>query len=347
MGPSHLEREIHEQPHVLARLLETAREPVERLAERIRAIAPGYLLIAARGSSDNAARYAQYLFGAENRLTVALAAPALFTAYARPPRLDGAVVLAISQSGQSPDVVAVVDEGRRQGALTIALTNHPESPLGRAAEVVLALGAGDERAIAATKTYTGQVLVLAMLCAALDGDPARWAALATVPDRVTEALGSLAAARAVAHRFASVARLVVLGRGFNHATAWEIALKLKETTYVVAEPYSWADFRHGPIAIVDPGFPVLVVAPTGAVGGDVIDLCDQLAARGAELLAISDRADVLACASTRFPLAEGMPEWLSPIAAVVPGQLFALALAQARGIDPDRPRGLSKVTRTT
>ena len=341
------EVEVREQPGVLARGLRERRAACETVAAAIHAAAPSYVVVAARGSSDNAARYAQYALGAENRLSVALAAPALFTAYARPPRLDGAVVVGISQSGQSPDVVAVLAEARRQGALTIAITNAPASPLAAAAVHVLDVGAGEETAVAATKTYTAQLHTIAMLSAALAGEAARWDALAAVPDAVAAALATLPAVRVAAPAFAQAQRSIVLGRGFNHATAWEIALKLKETSYVACEPSSWADFRHGPIAVVEPGFPALVVAPRGAFGDEVLTLVDDLRARGARVAAISDRADVLARVEHAFALPSGVPEWLSPLVAIVPGQLFALALAEARGHDPDRPRGLQKVTRTT
>lgn len=341
-----LELEIREQPQVLARLLAEGRTLAEEFAARIRAVAPRYVVIAARGSSDNAARYAQYLFGAQNRLTVALATPSLFTLYRQPPSLDGALVIGISQSGQSPDIVAVLQEAQRQQALTLAITNDPASPLAQAAELVFPLLAGEERAIAATKSYTAQLLALALLSTALHPTPERWRELERVPGAVAQALELAAAVQAGAATFRAEQRLVVIGRGFNYATAFEIALKIEELSAVVAEPYSSADFRHGPIALVDPGFPVVAIAVTGAVLADVVSLLAELEQRQAALLIISDRAELLARARLPLALPTGVPEWLSPIVAVVPGQLFAVALAQARGLDPDHPRGLQKVTRT-
>ncbi len=341
-----LEREIREQPQVLARLLAEGRALAEEFAARIRTVAPRYVVIAARGSSDNAARYAQYLFGAQNRLTVALATPSLFTLYRQPPSLDGALVIGISQSGQSPDIVAVLQEAQRQQALTLAITNDPASPLAQAAELVFPLRAGEERAIAATKSYTAQLLALALLSTALHPTPERWRELELVPAAVARALELAAAARAGVAAFRAEQRLVVIGRGFNYATAFEIALKIKELSAVVAEPYSSADFRHGPIALVEPGFPVVAVAVTGTVLEDVASLLAELQQREAALLVISDRDELLARARLPLALPPGVPEWLSPIVAVVPGQLFAVALAQARGLDPDHPRGLQKVTRT-
>ncbi|MCX7623592.1 MAG: SIS domain-containing protein [Thermomicrobium sp.] len=341
-----LEHEILEQPVVLERLLNEGTALVQELAARIRAAAPRFVVIAARGSSDNAARYAQYLFGAYNRFTVALATPSLFTLYQRPPSLAGGLVVAVSQSGRSPDIVAVVAEGRRQGALTLAVTNDPASPLAEAAELVLPLSAGEERAVAATKTYTAQLFALAMLSVALADDRARAAELALVPAAVH---WTIERNRDLASRlglFRTPSLLAVIGRGFNYATAFEIALKIKEVGLVLAEPYSSADFRHGPIALVEPGFPVVALAPSGAVLPDVAALVVELAERRASLAVVSDEPALLARADLPLPLPPGLPEWLSPLVAVVPGQFLALALARARGLDPDRPRGLAKVTRT-
>lgn len=338
------EREIREQPDVLARLLREGGEAAGRVAERVRVFAPRAAFIAARGTSDNAARYAQYLYGARNGLAVGLTTPSLFTLYARPPRLADTLVLGISQSGQSPDIVAVLAEARRQGALTLALTNDPASPLATAAELLLPLHAGAERAVAATKTYTTQLLALAMLSVALDADADAVAALGRVPEAVARTL-ALNARLADEVADPRPRRFVVIGRGFNYATAFEIALKLKETSYVVAEPFSSADFLHGPTALLEPGFPVVLVAPSGRVYRDVADLMGLLREREARVVAITDRPAAFAGASI-LPLADDVPEWLSPLVAVVPGQLLALAHAQARGFNPDQPRGLSKVTHT-
>ena len=346
MTPSNLEREIMEQPAVLRRLLEVERPAIERVAAAIRARSPRYVVIAARGSSDNAARYGQYLFGAANRLPIALATPSLFTLYNAPPRLEEALVLGISQSGRSPDIVAVVAEGQRQGALTVALTNDPASPLAAAAEQVIHLHAGQERSIAATKTYTASLFALALLSAALAEDDARLQALQALPDAVAEALAAAPTVAKAAERYRFMEACVVVGRGYNYATAFEIALKLKELTYVLAEPYSSADFYHGPVALVEQGFPVFAIVPEGQVAAELSAFLRQLQEREAELVVISDRADVLALAQTPLPLPSGVPEWLSPLVAVVPGQLFVLALTMAKGFDPDHPRGLRKVTLT-
>jgi glucosamine--fructose-6-phosphate aminotransferase (isomerizing) len=341
---SEFEREIAEQPAVIAGLI-ARREEVEHLAAALVAAAPRFLVIAARGSSDNAARYAVYLFGAKNRLAVALAAPSLTTLYEASPSMVGGALLGVSQSGQSPDVVAVLADARAQGALTIAVTNDAGSPLAVAAEHALGLGVGVERAVAASKTYTGQLVALAMLSAAMAGDRERWRELEALPDAVAGVVAGLGDARAAAAALVGAGHLPVLARGFNRATAFEAALKLKETAYLAAEASSWVDFLHGPIAMLGPGAPALVIAPSGRADGDADGILDRLVAAAARPIVISDRPALLArgAAALRLPI---VPEWLSPVTAAVAAQQLALAAAEARGLDPDRPRGLSKITRT-
>lgn len=343
---SQVETEIREQPEALERLLRDGRVKAEAIAVRIRELGPRYVVIAARGSSDNAARYAQYLFGAHNRLPVCLATPSLYTAYGAGPSLAGALVVGVSQSGRSPDIVSVLEAGRREGALTVAITNEPGSPLARASEHVLPLVAGAERAVAATKTYTASLGALAMLSAALEGVASRWEELAGVPAlaRAAIELNTVLQDKVARYRYAE--HFVVVGRGFNYSTAFEVALKMKETSYLVAEPYSPADLLHGPVAMIDRGFPALVVAPSGRVLADLASVMGTLAERQAEVVAISDDPTVLEQARVALPLPSGVPEWLSPLVAVVPGQLWAVALARTRGLDPDHPRGLRKVTET-
>lgn len=339
-----LKSEIFEQPAVLDRLLRTQAGPARDVARSIRSRGVHWVLIAARGSSDHAALYAKYLWGSRNGLPVALAAPSLFTLYHAPPQLRGALVVGISQSGQSPDIVSVLSEARRQGVPTLAITNDPSSPLAREAEMVLDLCSGPELAIAATKTYTSQLLSIALLSVALealDGE-----AVERVPELVGEALALDGEIEQAAQRYREMTQCVVLGRGLNYATASEWSLKLKEIASVIAEPYSSADFRHGPVAVVSEGFPVLAVVPDGAVFEDVLALLSSLVEeRGVELIVLSnhEKALVLARAPLRLPAS---PEWLSPLVSIVPAQLFCYHLARAMGRDPEAPRGLSKVTRT-
>lgn len=331
---------------MLARLLDTEGEPVRALARDLAARRFNYVLIAARGTSDNAARYAQYLFGVALGLPVALAAPALHTLYGAPLRFEGALVIGISQSGQSPDICAVVADAQAAGAATIAITNEVESPLARAAGHVIALHAGPERSIAATKTYTAQLAALALLGLSLAGDEAGLAALRAVPDAVAATLALDGRMAEIAAALSDADAAVTISRGYNYATAWEIALKLKELTYVPTEPYSAADFQHGPIALVRAGFPVVLAAPQGATEEGLAALAARLRELGARLVAISDSAAILATADLPARLPAGVEERFSPLTAVVAGQLFAMHLAHARGIDPERPRGLRKVTET-
>jgi glucosamine--fructose-6-phosphate aminotransferase (isomerizing) len=342
-----LHSEILEQPRVLAALLESERENVQAIARAVKARGVRYVVIAARGTSDNAGRYAKYVWGAWNRLPVGLAAPSLLSLYQTPPRFDDALVVGISQSGHSPDIVGVLREAAHQGALTLAITNAPSSPLTQEAELVLDTRAGDERAVAATKTYTTQLLAIAMLSAALDESDGRWAELERVGSLVEKALALDDVIERAAQRYRYMDRCVVLGRGYNYATAFEWSLKLKELTYAIAEPYSSSDFRHGPIAVVAPGFPILAVAPSGAVFDDLLELSTKLVGEHqVELLAISDDERMLELAKTPLSLPEGVPEWLSPIVTIVPAQLFCYHLTRAKGYDTDQPRGLNKVTLT-
>lgn len=342
-----LKSEIFEQPERLANLLRSQRKMVESIAREIAGRDVCYVFLAARGTSDNAGRYANYLWGSQNSLPLALATPSLFTYYNRPPKLKNALVVGISQSGQSPDIVSVLQEGRRQGCLTLSITSIADSPLARAAELVLDIQTGEEKAVAATKTYTAQLMAIAMLSTALADRKDYWRDLARVPAWVEKALKLDGAIARMAERFRYMRQCVVLGRGYNYATAFEWALKLKELTYVVAEPYSSADFQHGPIALIEGGFPVLAVAPRGKVFETMLQMLGRLRGdQAAELVVISDDKRALSLAQSPIPLPAGIPEWLTPIASIVAGQLFAYHLTRVKGFDTERPRSIRKVTET-
>lgn len=346
MTESNLRREILEQPEVLTRLIEREGANVARIVGRFRQREIAYVTMAARGSSDNAALYGKYLFAAVLRLPVALAAPSLFTLYRHPPELRHTLVIAISQSGESTDIVSVVEEARQQGVPTLAITNRSDSALAKAADDVILLHAGEEKSVAATKTFTSSLAALALLAAAWQESKAHLNELAMIPDKVVAALEVESGARALAAQLANLAACVVFGRGFNYATAFELALKLKELAYVSAEPYSSADFLHGPVALVDENFRAVEIAPSGAVYENLIELAVRIKREGARLIAISDRPEFLQMAEAGLQLPGGLPEWLSPIVAIVPGQLLALHLTLAKGYAADHPRSLSKITRT-
>jgi glucosamine--fructose-6-phosphate aminotransferase (isomerizing) len=342
---SWLEAELREQPAALARLLERQTDRARDVGAAFRRDDVRYIVIASRGSSSNAARYAQYLLGRAHRVPVMFATPSLYTIYEQPPRLDGAVVVGISQSGASPDVASVLEEARRQGRPTIALTNDPQSPLAQQADEVLPLEAGEERAVAATKTYLNSLGAIALLFAAL-GDDAAAAELAAMPEILERQIELSLETAPPLEEYRDVVGATVVGRGVNYGTAYEIALKIRELSGLVVEAYSPADLMHGPIAAIQPGWPVIVVAPTGPARPSVEEVVLPLLERQARLLAVSDVDAVLRRAQTKLPLVARVPEWLSPLTAVIPGQVTAMRLAQLRGLDIDSPPGLRKVTLT-
>jgi glucosamine--fructose-6-phosphate aminotransferase (isomerizing) len=336
--------EIGEQPDVAARLVER-RAAIEAIGAAVRQANPAGILIAARGSSDHAAVYAKYVFQSRNRLPVALAAPSLFTHYGVPPHIASHCIVGISQSGSSPDVTAVIAEGRRQGALTIAITNYADSELAAAAEHVIGLNAGEEQSVPASKTYTATLMAIALLSLGIDADAGFEAALCAVPDAIRGAVDCESEAAAMAAALAG-SRLVVLGRGFNLSTAEELALKLVETSYVLARAWSAADFLHGPIAVVDGGFPVLVVESPGPTFTDTRRIASQLVLKGTQVFQLADGVPPLERAGAAIVLRTGLPESLTPLPLTIVGQLLAYHVAVARGLDPDQPRTLKKVTRT-
>jgi glucosamine--fructose-6-phosphate aminotransferase (isomerizing) len=343
-----LHDEIAEQPEVAARLLAAQSGATDEIGAWLRQRPLRHVVIAARGTSDHAAIYAQYVLGVRNRLSVGLGTPSIVSLYGVVPDFSDALVIGISQSGASPDIVAVIAAARAQGSPTIAITNEPASALAEAADRTIPLGAGPERAIAATKTYTSELLAIALLSAALAGDPADRPALAGVPEAIARTLSLEPEIERIAHDQAGAARALVIARGFEYATAREWALKLKELGQVFADPYSAADFQHGPLALVEAGVPVLAITRAGAPEADVVALLARLRADlDAALMVLSDRPEALATATWPVRLPDGTPEWLGPIVSIVAGQLHALHLTRARGLDPERPRNLRKVTRTT
>ncbi|HEY7618579.1 MAG TPA: SIS domain-containing protein [Solirubrobacteraceae bacterium] len=332
--------EISEQPDVVARLLEREAPALRALAAELRRRRPRYAVLAARGSSDNAARYAQHVLGRILRLPVVLATPSLHTLYDAPPRFIDAFVIGISQSGASPDVVGVVAEGARQGAMTAAITNDPSSPLAAAADHVVDLEAGAERSVAATKTYTASLAAIAALVA--EGDPGLAGEVARLPEAIAAQLALTGDAAPGVEAAADWQRLTVVGRGAHYATAFEAALKVRELAGIVAEAYSPADLLHGPIATTGPGQPLLVIAPVGPTQASMRELIAAARDRGALVAAIGHDPTL----GDPFLELVDVPEWLGPIVGIVPAQLLAVGLAEERGVDVDAPFGLSKITLT-
>lgn len=339
--------EINEQPDRIKHLLTSQRKNVEKIAAEIQKRDIRYVFLAARGTSDNAGRYANYLLGAVNRLPLALATPSLFTYYKKPPMLKNALVVGISQSGKSPDIVSVLEEGQRQGCMTLAITNESKSPLAHASDFILDVHAGPEKAVAATKTYTAELMAVAMLSAALSGNKKQWVELGRVSGWMKQALQQSDFISEASQRYRYIDQTVVLGRGFNYATAFEWALKMKELTYIIAEPYSSADFAHGPIAMVESGYPVFAVAAKGKVFDSMLGMLQRLREQiSAELVIISNDKRALSLAQVPLRIPAETPEWLSPLVGILPAQLFAYHLTVAKGYNTEQPRSIRKVTET-
>ncbi len=329
--------EIAEQPAALARLLAQTSE-VAAAAAHIRRAAPRFVLIAARGTSDHAALYAKYLAEIRLGLPAGLASPSSMTVYDARPDLTDVLFLAVSQSGTSPDLVDSTRAARELGALTVAVTNAADSPLAEAAELAVDVLAGPELAVAATKTYTAELLALYLLIGGGAGSESAAARAAAVPQAAARTL-ELDGLESAAGLLRDHPRLVVTARGYSYPTAREAALKLMETSYISAQAFSGADLLHGPLAMVDAEVPVIAVRTPNRGGAAMAAVVERLHAAGARILPVGP-ADGLPVAT------DGVAEELHPLLEILPLQRLAWRLALDRGSDPDRPRGLSKVTRT-
>ncbi|MEP6666384.1 MAG: SIS domain-containing protein [Nocardioidaceae bacterium] len=354
-SPSRLALETAEQPDVAARFLDRMWPRLDEISRALDRPGVERLVVVARGSSDNAARYAQYLWGMRLGLPVALATPSLHTVYGAPADVRRSAVIAISQSGASPDVVTVLEHARAQGSPTVAVTNDPASQLAEVADLVIDLEAGPERSVAATKTYTSSLLAVAVLAVGLGdrgGRSEAERALRQVPSAIQAALtGTSGIADAVAV-LAGADRAIAVGRGLNLSTAHEAALKITELTGILVAPYSPADLLHGPVAATGADVPAVLVAPDEPASRSVLEIVPELQRRGVPVVVVSqvtagqsEPSDGVTAVD--LPLEAAVADWLTPLTAVVPGQLLASELAESRGVDVDRPGGLSKVTLTT
>jgi glucosamine--fructose-6-phosphate aminotransferase (isomerizing) len=339
--------EIRQQPEALRRTLKQELREVESFKRAIAKRRPRFIALAARGTSDNAALFGRYLLEIATGIPVALAAPSITTLYGARVDYSEALVVAISQSGESTDTNLMLERARQSGAMTLGITNESGSALAGLAERVFLVRAGREKSVAATKTYTGQMLLLYLLAYALGG-PIRLDALERIPEAVDAALKLEPEITALSERYRYMHHAVVVGRGLNYSNAFEFALKLMETCYVVAERFSSADFMHGPIALVEPSFPVFAFAPPDVTWASIRGTLNELKAQRAEIIAITDAGnrgvEPLATKIIRVPTP--LEEWYTPIPYIVPAQLFAAGLAGQKGLDPDKPRSLNKVTRT-
>jgi glucosamine--fructose-6-phosphate aminotransferase (isomerizing) len=339
--------EIRQQPEALARTLSAELRSVEKFKRLVEKRRPRLVVLVARGTSDNAALFGRYLLEITTGIPVSLAAPSITTLYQARVDYRDALVVGISQSGESTDTNLVLERARRQGALTLGVTNESGSAMARIAEHVFLVRAGREKSVAATKTYTGQMLMMYLLAYALGG-AVRIADLERIPDTVRATLALEPEIDALSERYRFMRHAVVVGRGLNYSNAFEMALKLMETCYVVAERFSSADFLHGPIALVEQNFPVFAFAPPGKTWPSIGETLTKLQGLQAEIVAITDSGnrEVEQRATRVIRLPRRVKEILTPIPYIVPAQIFAACLAVHKGLDPDQPRTLTKVTLT-
>jgi glucosamine--fructose-6-phosphate aminotransferase (isomerizing) len=339
--------EIREQPSALERTLRSELRRMEEFRKLIEKRRPRLIVLCARGTSDNAAQFGRYLLEITTGIPVSLAAPSIYSLYNAALDLRDVLVIAISQSGESTDTNLVLGRARERGAITIGITNEPKSAMAGIAEHLFLVRAGREKSVAATKTYTGQVLLLYLLAYALGG-AIRIDDLRRLPDSVDMALSLEKQIAALSERYRFMDHAVVVGRGLNYANAFEFALKMMETCYVVAERFSSADFLHGPIALVEPAFPVFLFAPSGVTWHSIGEMLDKLRGLKAETVVITDAGNPEAGgkATRVIRLPRKLQELFTPVPYIVPAQIFAASLAAQKGLNPDQPRTLSKVTQT-
>ena len=337
--------EIQQQPAALERTISREARRVASFAESLKRRGIRLIILVARGSSDNAALFGRYLLEISTGIPVSLAAPAVHTLYRTKMNLRDALVVGISQSGESSDINLVLENAARSRATTLAITNEAGSALTRIVDETFLIHAGRERSVAATKTYTGQLMIFHLLASALS-EKRRLAEVERLPELAARSLGMRPQVEEMVERYAFMDHCVVVGRGLNYANAYEFAIKLMETCYVVAERFSTADFLHGPIAMVERDFPAFLFAPPGRTLAGTKELLGKLTKLGAETVVISSENGLLKAATRGLRIPDRISEMLSPIPYIIPAQLFAALLAEAKGLSPDRPRSLAKVTRT-
>ncbi len=336
-------QEIAEQPLVLERTITGERAKIDRLGTFLKGRDIDLIVLVARGSSDNASLFGRYLLEVTTGIPVSLSAPSVFTLYGAKLDLSRALVIGVSQSGEGSDINLVLESAKTSGAFTLGITNEADSTMAKIADETLLIHAGRERSVAATKTYTGQMLHFYLLASIL-GD--RKLDYERIPAFTESALSLKDRVETLVERYVFMENCVVVGRGMNYGNSYELALKLMETCYVVAERFSSADFFHGPLAIVERRFPVIMFAPNGVTKKSNLDLLDNLRELHADCLAITNDPEIAAMSPKSLQLSPEIDEFLTPIPFIVPAQLFAAYLSTAKGLDPDAPRSLKKVTKT-
>ncbi len=338
-------QEIAEQPAALAQTIREERPKIARLGKFLRERDIDLIVLVARGSSDNAALFGRYLLEITTGIPVSLSAPSVHTLYGAKLKLQKALIIGVSQSGEGEDINRVLENAGACGAYTVGITNEPASAMVNLVDETLLMHGGRERSVAATKTFTGQMMLFYMLAAEL-ADREVGFQYDLIPEFAALALEQQPAILELVQRYVFMENCVVVGRGLAYANAYELALKLMETCYVVAERFSSADFLHGPLAMVERHFPVIIFAPPGVMLPGVTDLIRRLSELRADTLVITSDLNAAASCARAIIMAREIDEFLAPIPYIIPGQLFAALLAEAKGLDPDAPRSLSKVTRT-
>lgn len=336
-------QEILEQPEVLEKTIRAESEKLKKLGAFLRERDIDLIVLVARGSSDNAALLGRYLLEITTGIPVSLAAPSVFTLYKAKLKLNRALVVGVSQSGEGADINQVLESAKKSGAYTVGITNEVDSAMAKIVDETLLTHAGREKSVAATKTYTGQMLHFYMLASALSDEKI---AFEKIPEFTDQAVKLKSAVEESVQRYVFMENCVVVGRGLNYGNSYELALKLMETCYVVAERFSSADFFHGPLAIVERRFPAILFAPNGVTVQSNIDLLERLKDLNADSFSITNNLEIARRSSRALLMPEEIDEFLSPIPFIVPAQLFAALLAEAKGLNPDQPRSLSKVTKT-
>jgi glutamine---fructose-6-phosphate transaminase (isomerizing) len=338
-------KEIGQQPEALARTLREETPRILKLGKFLSSKEIHLIVLVARGSSDNAALFGRYLLEISCGIPVSLSAPSVYTLYRTKLRMNHTLVVGVSQSGEGTDINVVLADSKKGGAYTLGITNESRSTMSSLVDEVFLIRAGKERSVAATKTYTGQLLLFYLLAAALQ-DGRGIERLQVIPELAAESLKLNSRISNIVERYRFMNHCIVVGRGLNYANAYELAIKLMESCYIVSERFSSADFLHGPLAIIEKDFPVVLFAPPGKSFNDILKLAGRLKQLKAETIVISSEQPILKRATRAVEIPRKVEDFLSPIPYIIPGQLFAAMLAEVKGLNPDKPRLLKKVTRT-
>ncbi len=343
---SRMLKEIKESPEVLARLYQRESKRVDRLTTYLRDKGINTVTFVARGTSDNACLYGKYLVESMLGIPAHLAAPSIVTIYSSTIHVEQSLVIGVSQSGEGKDVNQYLSHARETGSMTLAITNTRGSSITKVADEVIYLHAGTEESVAATKTYVAECMALLMLIS-------NWAKQRTVvnllpnmAEAAEQVLGCEEEIRQRVERYRFAAHAVVLGRGYHYASAKEMALKLMETCYLPTQAFSIADFMHGPIAMIHEGFPTFMFITRGKMNAPMLEVAKDLYQKGTESVIFSNTTETKKYASIHFMMPRALPEVATPISYIIPGQLFTCFLSQAKGLDPDRPKYLKKITQT-